>query len=346
MESSQARERTSPAGQVVMPATPAPVALSTARAWWHLVLFCLSRQARARQMVGIALVLLGFTTALVAVNTAAGRWGMDHWRFRVPPSPPPTFGSARIPQAEQVLTYEEMAQSLELSQAVPLPAPALGLEAGFAGACRELLDRSDFQVFSRFVVFSIFLSFLLPIWSLSFATESLGGEREARSLVWLLTRPLPRASVYLAKFVALLPWSVGLNVGGFGLLCAAAGPGGREAFRLYWSAVLIATLAFASLFHFIGAFFRRPGVVAIVYSFFLETILGNMPGYLKRVSIGFYTRCLMFDAAQDHGLQAEKPSVYLPVGGPAAAMVLVSVAVGVLVLGMVVFSRWEYREEI
>ena len=79
---------------------------------------------------------------------------------------------------------------------------------------------------SRWIVYSVFLSFLLPIWSLSFATEALGGEREARSLVWLLSRPLSRPAIYLAKFVALLPWSLGLNLGGFALLCLAAGQPG------------------------------------------------------------------------------------------------------------------------
>ena len=35
----------------------------------------------------------------------------------------------------------------------------------------------------------------------------MGAEREGSSLVWLLTRPLSRPAIYLAKFVALLPWS-------------------------------------------------------------------------------------------------------------------------------------------
>ena len=41
------------------------------------------------------------------------------------------------------------------------------------------------------------VSFLLPIWSLSFATEALGGERETNSLVWLLIRPLPRPAILI-----------------------------------------------------------------------------------------------------------------------------------------------------
>src|SRR5262249_8686862 len=162
---------------------------------------------------------------------------------------------------------------------------AAAIQDSIALATQALVDQSGFFVFSNWIVFSVFLSFLLPIWSLSFATEAVGGERESRSLIWLLTRPLPRPSVHLAKFVWLLPWCVALNVGGFAILCVAGGKAGRMAFPLYWQAVLFASLAFCSLFHFLGACFRRPAVLAIVYTFFLETIVGNMPGSMKRISI-------------------------------------------------------------
>src|SRR5262249_22150209 len=117
---------------------------------------------------------------------------------------------------------------------------AVGLSA------RTVLDNTGFFVFSTSVVFLIFTGFLLPILSLSFSTEALGGEREGRTLVWLFSRPLPRWSVYLAKFFALLPWSVGLNLGGFALLCYLAGAPGRLAFSLFWPAVLGATLAYSA----------------------------------------------------------------------------------------------------
>lgn len=305
--------------------------MSPVRAWGYLVWLCLQRQSRARQMVWIALALLGFTTTVIALNTAGDRWGMSHWR--APRGPGATF-------AELLDAW-----TVDLKRATFTSPEAAALGDGVTAACRVLLDNSGFFVFSSHVVFSIFLSFLLPIWSLSFATEALGGERDDRSLIWLLTRPLPRPTIYLAKYVALLPWSLGLNLGGFALMCLAAGRPGQMAFRLYWPAVAGATFAFCSLFHLMGACFRRSAVIAIVYSFFLETILGNMPGYLKRVSISFYTRCLMFDAAQGYGVQPEKPSIYLPVDAATAWGVLGGVTVVLLVMGMVVFARTEYRDE-
>jgi ABC-2 type transport system permease protein len=317
----ETRIRDEPAGVL---ATDSGVQSAT-RAWLYVVWLCIQRQARARQMVWIALALLGLTATMVELNTLGNRWGMGHWRQ------PRGFGPS----------YN---QWLSLVSAVPMAPTGDSIRTAYTGASRLLLDRSGFFVFSNWIIFSVFLSFLLPIWSLSFATDSIGGEREARTLIWLLVQPLGRPSLYLAKFVALVPYSLALNLGGFGLLCVAAGSAGRPAFQLFWPAVACGTFAFCSLFHLIGALFRRPAVVAIVYSFFLETILGNMPGYMKRISIGYYVRCMMFERAQGYGIQPEKPSIYLPVDGATAAAVLMGATVGFLVLGMAVFSRSEYQD--
>jgi len=160
----------------------------------------------------------------------------------------------------------------------------------------------------------------------------------------LLHQPLPRPGIYLAKYIAVLFYSLAFNLGGFALICLVGGRAGRPAFSLYWPGVVCATLAFSALFHLMGACFRRAAVVALVYSFFLETVLANMPGYMKRVSIGFYTRCMMFDEAQKFGIQPEKPYIYLPVGSLTAEWVLIGITALSLGIGMMVFSRSEYHD--
>jgi len=290
-----------------------------------LVLLSIRRQARLGQMVGIALGVLVLALLYVA---------LIHYRFGW------SLGNRRVPLGFRAApTYQDALAVMAALQSGPVEQTAVG--AGSA-----VLATSDFRLFSRGIVFTVFLSFLMPLWSLSFATQALGGDRESRALVWLLTRPLPRSAVYLAKFVALLPWALGLNLGGFALLCLAAGEPGRMALRLYWPAVLWGTLAFAALFHLIGALFRRPAVVALVYAFFLETIAGDLPGLLKRASISFYTRCLMFDAAGNYGVGPDKPGVYAPVDGTTASLVLGLIIVGLTVLGMVRFARMEYGEDV
>jgi len=170
--------------------TPSPL-----RAWLYLVWLCIQRQARARLMIWIALALLAIMTTWVGLVTLGDRWGMRHWR------------SGRTGG----YSFQNFQQLLET---LPLPLPATPVQNAFTGVNQALLAQSGFYVFAHWGIFLVFIGFILPLWSLSFATDALGGERESRTLLWLLNQPLPRPFIYLAKFVAVLPFSLGLNLGG------------------------------------------------------------------------------------------------------------------------------------
>jgi ABC-2 type transport system permease protein len=323
------------------------------RAWCYLVWLSFQREARARLMVWISLGLLFLVTFVVSLATQGGRWSMGHWRypFRVGPTtyrtwayylqhaPPSALEAGPPSLSPRILWHDFYQRGIVVQNPVADP-----VQLAVGGACQAVLDTSGFFVFSNWLVFSVFTTFLLPLWSLTFATEALGRERESGNLLWLLTRPLSRPAIYLAKFVSMLPWTLALNLGGFALLCAAAGTPGWLALRVYWPAVLLGTLAFSALFHLLGMWLRRAAVVGILYAFFLETLMGNLPGHLKRASISFYTRCLMFDRAHGLGIQPERAATYLPVNGITALGVLAGLTICLLVLGMMVFARKEYLD--
>ena len=69
-----------------------------------------------------------------------------------------------------------------------------------------------------------------------------------------------------------------------------------------------------------------------------------MPGYLKRVSVGFYSRCLMYDTLGELGVEADRAGVFLPVSGTTALGVLIGSTAALLCLGMLLFSRTQYHE--
>jgi hypothetical protein len=306
----------------------AAVSASPWRAWIALIAISMRRQARAHWMVLVSLALLVLTGLLVHLNTSLERWNMGHWRM-----------------SRSKVTFRQHVEGLETLGYLPWPAPADAVHFAVTRTYRAIVfDASGLAVFSRWIVFAIFATLLLPLWSLSFATEALGREREAQNLIWTLVRPIPRPAVYLAKYLAALPWALGFNLGGLYLLCWLGGEPGRLAFALYWPAVLWSTLAFVALFHLLGACLSRAGVVALLYAFFLETIAGNLPGHLKRLSISFYARCLMFEHARDYGIGPERPWIYLPVSGTTAWLVLAGATAVFLAIGMIVFSRSEYLD--
>jgi ABC-type transport system involved in multi-copper enzyme maturation permease subunit len=189
----------------------------------------------------------------------------------------------------------------------------------------------------------VYLSFLLPILCLCIGTQAVGGDWEERSLVWLLTRPLPRPLVYAAKFLAALPWAMALSLGGLFLLGLLAGRGGAVSAVRFWDAVALCTIAYTSLFVFMGAWLRRSTVMAVVYSFVVETIVGSMPGFVKRASIAFYGRSLVY--AQDMpGVQPDNPALFMAVEAKTAVWALAIISVVFFLLGVVAFSRREYHD--
>jgi ABC-2 type transport system permease protein len=249
----------------------------------------------------------------------------------------------------------------DLNDATNLPwqPPASAVRSMALAAYRTaIFEGSSFYVFTRWVVFEVFATFLLPLWTIAFATEGVGREREAQNLLWVLVRPLPRPAIYLAKFAALLPWCLLLNLGGFTLICLANaihlsyrmpwitlqdGPG-LLALRLYWPAIFWGTLAFAALFHLLSAAFRHAAMLALLYSFFIEMVAGNLPRDMKRFSLSFYMRCMMYDEAGGFGIRPDNPFVYQTVSGTTACLVLAGTTVALLLAGAFIFGRKEYLD--
>jgi ABC-type transport system involved in multi-copper enzyme maturation permease subunit len=196
------------------------------------------------------------------------------------------------------------------------------------------------------VLLPLYIAFLLPMSCLGYATVGVAGDREEGTLVYLLATPLPRPLIYTAKYIAALVLTLIWTLGGLYVLGQAAGPAGREAVAVAWPAVLLATLAYVSLFQLFGALFRRATIVALGYALFLEVFLGNMPGIVKRAAITFYTQCLLFDAAAPLGVSSSGPhnaAIFQPIAADTAQTVLIGIAIGLFLLGAAVFTRREYH---
>jgi ABC-2 type transport system permease protein len=201
----------------------------------------------------------------------------------------------------------------------------------------------EFEHFSEFVIL-VFASFVVPICALAFGTASIGGDREDRTLVFLLVRPIPRALVLLAKFTATLPLVLGLVVGSYWLYCRLAGEAGQLAFSLYLPAMIFMTLAYVCLFHLFAVAFRHATIIALIYALFMEAILGNLPGIVKRVAVNYYGRSIMYAAGEPEGLKPPPADWFEMLPVVTATWALGGIAVGGIVLAAVIFSRREYRD--
>lgn len=205
-------------------------------------------------------------------------------------------------------------------------------------------SEAGFEAFSQEFVIVLFTAFVVPICALAYATTSIGGDREDRTLLFLLIRPIPRWLILSAKFLATLPLVMGLILISFWVYCRLAGEAGRIAFDAYLPAVVYMTLAYVAAFHLFAVTFRHSTIVALVYSLFMELLLGSMPGIIKRVAINFYGRSMIYDLGADHGLAPPDPQWFVPLSAPVAGTVLLGITGAAMVLSLVIFQRREYRD--
>lgn len=311
------------------------------RAWFFFLGFCLQRQWRARLLAFVSLGLLALVAVLVHLNTRFERWTMARWRVSV------TVPSAdsRKPNTTERMALGDVLTAVTMPSRLPLRPDAAAIELAVSASLRAaFIDAAGPRIFTSSVVVGMLASFLMPLWTLTFANETLGRARENRTLTWFLLRPLPRWSIYLASYLSALPGALLLNVGGYFLFCFLGGAAGRFALPLFWLPILLGTLAFTALFQFISVAFQRAGILGLLYAFFFETIAGNLPGHQKRLSISYYVRCLMLERAQGEGLSIQLSGTRPAVAGETAIVVLVLASMGLLIAGMIVFSRKQYVE--
>lgn len=328
--------------------SPAP---SAVRAFAALVRLTFRRHWRVRALAWVTFGLLALTATAIGVYTHGPvGWRLEDRRAWI--ADLKTDGAVRM-------TYRQYAlERLPIYEFFPGPPGQLAIKSGPMGAVQWLLvgDHPDAQKFrndyaflrfSRWVVFGLYLGFAMPLFALAYASGALGGEREGRTLIWLATRPMPRGAVYLAKFVGVLPWCVLVSVVGFAAVCLAGGDLGRQAFEVYLPAVVAGTLGLSALFHLMGAVFRRPAVVGLVYVFFFETLVANLPGSLKRLSLNYYVRSMMYnEASAVADVPTDQLDVYDPVTPTTAWAVLLAATVALTVIGMWWFARLEPKDEV
>lgn len=197
------------------------------------------------------------------------------------------------------------------------------------------------------VLVPTFVAFLMPIFAICYGASGIGGEREDRTLIYLLIASLPRSLVYLMKSLAASLLVTAWTTGTLLVMCGLAGPPGREVLPIFLSASLLGGLAYAGLFLLLGASFRHGTIISLVYWFFLEVLFGNLPGIVKRVSVAFYVRCMIYDAGEElqlGPLSRVAREMFAAVSGTTALMALVTTILVLLVAGTVVFERREYRD--
>jgi ABC-type transport system involved in multi-copper enzyme maturation permease subunit len=175
-------------------------------------------------------------------------------------------------------------------------------------------------------------------------------EVEDKTITYLFTRPIPRGAVMAGKFLAYLVCTVMVVLPSVMLVYFLIVPlgGGSIASTfpdLLKDLVLLALglLCYGALSAWVGARFKRPMVMGLVFVFGWEQAVMVIPGYLRRFTVAYYLQSLVPHAMPSDGIASLLQSVFrdnptLPV----ALAALFAIAGSFLLLAIRAVERREY----
>jgi ABC-type transport system involved in multi-copper enzyme maturation permease subunit len=186
----------------------------------------------------------------------------------------------------------------------------------------------------------------LPLVALFYAAALVGDEVEGHTLVYFLTRPIPRAALVFGKFSAYLAWTLTATLVSLGLVFLlarapnAASPWvAATTFARDLGVSFIALASYGAVFALAGVLLRRPLLPGLLFLYVWE-FGARLAGPFARLTLGTYVEPLL--ARRTMPLGQAWLSSPTAVSTMQAALVVGLVALLSLVAASAVFARREY----
>ncbi len=153
-----------------------------------------------------------------------------------------------------------------------------------------------------------YLRFTVPVLGVFYGTSLMADEVEDKTITYLFTRPIRRGAVLVGKYIAYLVCTVFVVLPSVVVVYVSIVPlrgslGSSFPDLLKDLALLAIGLAvYGSVFAFIGAAFKRPLLIGLVFIFGWEQAAMAFPGYLRRFTVAYYLQALVPHAMPSEGI--------------------------------------------
>jgi ABC-type transport system involved in multi-copper enzyme maturation permease subunit len=199
------------------------------------------------------------------------------------------------------------------------------------------------------MIWVFYLRFSVPVLGVFYGTSLMADEVEDKTITYLFTRPIRRGAVLVGKYLAYMGCTVFVVLPSvmlvYLLIVPMNGSLGGSFIDLVKDLSLLAVglAVYGALFAFIGAKFKRPLLIGLVFIFGWEQAALAFPGYLKQFTVAYYLQSLVPHAMPSdnalsliQGIFRESPSL-------GASLLWLAVIWGVfLALAAWIVERREY----
>jgi ABC-type transport system involved in multi-copper enzyme maturation permease subunit len=200
------------------------------------------------------------------------------------------------------------------------------------------------------IPYFLFLQVGVPLIALLLGSAVVSEEIDDRTVSYLLTRPIPRASILLGRYaasLAILVLILGVSAGLTGhFLGGLRTRGGArlvpEDFgRTFTLVAVTGGAVYAAIYAAIGAWLKWPVIVGLGYTVAFELFLANIPGRSQSLSVQYYLKSWLFGG--DVSRMSHADFLTTPLLPPAEAIrSLVLIGIAALAIGSWILSKRQF----
>src|SRR5258705_1362382 len=149
------------------------------------------------------------------------------------------------------------------------------------------------------MIWVFYLRFTVPVLGVFYGTSLIADEVEDKTITSLFTRPIPKGAVLMGKCFAYLACTLFVVLPSVVIVYLSIVPmrgslGGSFLDLVKDLALLAVGLAvYGSVFAFIGAKFKRPLLIGLIFVFGWEQMALAFPGYLKKFTVAYYLQSMV-----------------------------------------------------
>ena len=181
------------------------------------------------------------------------------------------------------------------------------------------------------MIWVFYLRFTVPVLGVFYGTSLIADEVEDKTITYLFTRPIAKGAVLVGKFFAYLVCTTLVVLPSVMIVYLAIVPVrgslGASFLDLVKDLILLAIglAAYGAVFAFIGARFKKPLLVGLIFIFGWEQAALAFPGYLKKFTVAYYLQALVPHAMPNDNVISLIQGIFRE--SPSLAQSLVSLAV-------------------
>jgi ABC-type transport system involved in multi-copper enzyme maturation permease subunit len=166
------------------------------------------------------------------------------------------------------------------------------------------------------IIWAFFLKFSIPVLGVFYGTSLIADEVEDKTITYLFSRPISREAVLFGKYLAYLGCTILVVLPSIVLIWLLVIPMGGSFGANFidlvkdLGIVAIGLAVYGAVFAFIGAYFKRPLLIGLVFVFGYEQVVLMIPSNFQLFSVAYYLQGLVPHAMPNDGTASMVQAIF------------------------------------